>query len=92
MYVKRQKGLAFVELPDGSVLTRSDLPPKGTTRWVARRKAQVVLAVAAGLLSCDDACELYSLSKEEFEGWHDAMSAYGIGALRVTKCQKYRQL
>jgi hypothetical protein len=39
--------------PDGKMLTLSDLPPPNTQRWVARRKAEVVTAVRAGLLSLD---------------------------------------
>jgi hypothetical protein len=32
--------------PDGNPLTLDDLPPAGTTRWVIRRKAEVVAAVS----------------------------------------------
>ncbi|MFQ5622054.1 MAG: DUF1153 domain-containing protein [Paracoccaceae bacterium] len=92
MFVLRRKGPAFVELPDGSILSRSDLPERGTTRWVARRKAQVVLAVASGLLAIEEACKLYDLSPEELESWKKALASHGLGALRVTKTQKYRQL
>ena len=35
--------------PDGNPLTLDDLPPAGTTRWVIRRKAEVVAAVRGGL-------------------------------------------
>ena len=37
--------------PDGNPLTLDDLPPAGTTRWVIRRKAEVVAAVRGGLLT-----------------------------------------
>jgi hypothetical protein len=33
--------------PEGSPLTNADLPAPGTTRWVIRRKAEVVAAVRA---------------------------------------------
>ena len=42
MYLKRMEGPNHVVLPDGSRMTRSDLPPRDTVRWVARRKAAVV--------------------------------------------------
>ena len=50
MYIRREKGPVFVVLPDGTKMTRSDLPPPNTKRWVARRKATVVAAVDNGLI------------------------------------------
>lgn len=91
MYVKKTKGPNFVELPDGRKFSRSDLPPKNTTRWVASRKASVVLAVSIGLISNDEACETYQLSKEEFAGWIGSVKKHGVGALKATKLQDYRQ-
>ena len=92
MYIRREKGPVFVTLPDGKMMTRADLPPKTTTRWVARRKAAVVRAVNAGLITEDEACEMYDLSAEELDSWRTAMQAFGSGALRATSLQKYRQL
>ena len=40
--------------PDGNPLTLDDLPPPGTTRWVIRRKAEVVAAVRGGLLTLEE--------------------------------------
>jgi uncharacterized protein DUF1153 len=53
MYIRRDKGPVYVTLPDGTKLTRSDLPDRNTRRWVARRKAMVVVAVTSGLLEVD---------------------------------------
>ena len=92
MYIKREKGPIFVVLPDGSKLTRSDLPPPNTKRWVARRKAVVVAAVDHGLIEPSEACEMYRLSDEELEIWRAAVRNFGAAALRVTAIQKYRQL
>ena len=92
MYVKKTAGPAFVTLPDGRRLTRSDLPPKTTTRWVASRKASVVLAVEAGVIDKVEVCETYALSGEEFDGWVLAVRSHGVGALKTTKLQNYRQL
>ena len=50
MYLKKIDGPRAVTLPDGSIMTRADLPPAETRRWVASRKARVVKAVAFGLL------------------------------------------
>ena len=76
--------------PDGKTLTLDDLPPPNTQRWVARRKAEVVAAVRAGLLSLEDACRRYHLSTEEFMGWQAAIDKHGLGGLRVTRIQDFR--
>jgi len=41
--------------PLGEPLTLDSLPPPSTTRWVVRRKAEVVAAVNGGLLTVDEA-------------------------------------
>ncbi len=79
-------------LSDGTKLTRSDLPPVNTKRWVARRKATVVAAVDNGLIGAEEACEMYRLSSEELDLWRSAVRKHGAAALRVTAIQKYRQL
>ena len=76
--------------PDGKILTLEDLPPPETKRWVARRKAEVVAAVRAQLLTLEDACKRYNLSMEEFMGWEAAIDKYGLGGLRVTRIQDFR--
>lgn len=92
MYLKKVDGPRQVTLPDGSVLSRADLPPAETRRWVASRKAIVVRAVAYGLMSESEALQRYSLSDEEFALWRSAVEAHGENALKVTTLQKYRQL
>ncbi len=91
MYLRKIDGPRSVRLPDGSMMTRADLPPPNTMRWVASRKAAVVKAVAAGLISRDEAMRLYGLSDEEFDGWLNAVARHGEAALRATALQKYRQ-
>jgi len=92
MFLKRVDGPRQVTLPDGSILTRADLPPADTRRWVASRKAIVVRAVLYGLIPEAEALERYSLSEEEFALWREAVEKHGDKALRVTTIQKYRQL
>ncbi len=92
MYLKKVDGPRQVTLPDGSILSRADLPPDQTRRWVASRKAIVVKAVIYGLISEAEALERYALSDEEFQMWRRAVETHGEKALRVTSIQKYRQL
>jgi uncharacterized protein DUF1153 len=90
MYIRRERGPLFVTLPDGSKLSRSDLPDKSIKRWVARRKAVVVAAVTGGLIQSDEACEIYDLTEEELSGWCRAVKCHGTAALRITSLQHYR--
>ncbi len=91
MYIKRIDGPRAVTLPDGSRMTRADLPPADTRRWVASRKAAVVKAIAAGLIDQDEAMERYALSQEELDSWKRAIARHGPAALKATRVQKYRQ-
>lgn len=72
-------------------MTRADLPPRSTRRWVASRKAAVVRAVRFGLLTEEQAMDRYGLSSEELQSWIVATSAHGVDALKATRVQKYRQ-
>ena len=76
--------------PNGDIITLVDLPPPDTTRWVIRRKAEVVLAVHGGLLSLDDACRRYQLTAEEFSAWQHAIERHGLLGLRSTHLKDYR--
>ncbi|GAB4386963.1 CtrA inhibitor SciP [Albidovulum sp.] len=92
MYLKKIDGPRAITLPDGSVMTRADLPPADTRRWVASRKARVVQAVIYGLITLKEARERYALSEEEFDLWRRAVERHGEKGLKVTAIQKYRQL
>jgi hypothetical protein len=76
--------------PDGSPLTIADLPAPGTTRWVIRRKAELIAAVRGGLLSLDEACNRYMLTVDEFLSWQSAVNQRGPAGLRTTRTQQYR--
>ncbi|MGX9350259.1 CtrA inhibitor SciP [Shimia sp. W99] len=91
MFLKKVEGPRCVTLADGRVMTRADLPPGDTKRWVASRKAAVVRGVAYGLISQDEALSMYGLSEEEFGEWVTAVSRHGVEALKATSLQKYRQ-
>ena len=76
--------------PDGSMLTLASLPAADTKHWVARRKAEVVVAVESGLLSLNEACERYNLTVWEFLSWQRAIQRYGVDGLRASRAQQYR--
>lgn len=76
--------------PSGNLLRLEDLPPPDTKRWVARRKAEVVSAVRAGLLTFEQACQRYGITEEEFGAWERAIDRHGLGGLRVTRIQDFR--
>ena len=67
-----------------------DLPPPDTKRWVTRRKAMIVNAVRAGVISLEGVCRRYELSVEEFLAWQRAIDTHGVPGLRVTRLQIYR--
>lgn len=92
MFLKKIDGPRAVTLPDGSVLSRADLPPSGVRRWVASRKAVVVQAVKHGLIARDEVIERYDLTEEEFDSWCRAVQIHGVQALKVTALQKYRHV
>ena len=91
MYLRKGPGPRVVTLADGTQMTRADLPPAGTTRWVARRKAAVVRGVESGLITLREAIERYELSEEEFQSWQSAASIHGTEGLKATLLQQYRQ-
>jgi Protein of unknown function (DUF1153) len=92
MFLKRVDGPRQITLPDGSILSRADLPPADTQRWVASRKAVVVKAVIYGLVTQAEVLERYAVSEEEFTLWRTAVERHGDQGLKVTAIQKYRQL
>lgn len=91
MYLKKVDGPRAVTLPDGTVMTRADLPPANTRRWVASRKAAVVRGVLYGLIPQGEALKMYGLSDEEFRSWIAAVADHGEDALKTTRLKDYRK-
>ena len=91
MFLKKVDGPRAVTLPDGTIMTRADLPPASTQRWVASRKAAVVRGVLYGVITQSEAQRTYGLSDEEFRGWLSAVAEHGEDALKATTVKKYRQ-
>lgn len=91
MYLHKIDGPRIVRLPDGTAMTRADLPPRDTRRWVASRKAAVVRAIATRLVTRDWALEHWGLSEDELIGWEQAVARHGEEALKATHLQRYRQ-
>ena len=80
---KEKRRISYVVGPDGLVLTRASLPRSRNTRWVARRKAEVVLAVSGGILSITEACASYAISTDEFMEWERSYMQRGLPGLRA---------
>ena len=74
----------------GEPASLADLPPPDTTRWVPRRKAEVVAGVRTGLITLDEACRRYHLSVDEFRSWERLMERHGVKGLRTTRIKSYR--
>lgn len=91
MFLKKVDGPRAVKLPDGSMMTRADLPPTDTRRWVASRKLAVVRGVVHGLITESEAQSMYGLSDEEFREWVGAVSRHGIRGLKATEAKNNRQ-
>ena len=71
------------------------LPRHGVIRWTIRRKAAIVVAVAWGTVTRDEARCHYGLSEEELRSWEQAFEAHGLLGLRVTRlkgCGRVRQV
>jgi hypothetical protein len=74
----------------GSGSDACTLPPTDTKRWVVRRKAAVLSAIDAGLLTRAEACARYHISEIELRFWERAVRCAGVPGLRVTRVQIYR--
>ena len=72
-------------------LFREGLPPPNTRRLVVRRKAAVVVAVRSGMITVEQACQVYQLTEEEFLSWKHAFETRGFEGLRTTRIQQYRR-
>jgi len=90
MEIGRQRRPERVIGPFGEALSLNDLPKNNMTRWVIRRKAEVVAAVNGGLLSLEEACDRYDLSLEEFISWQESIDKSGLPGLRISYLTQYR--
>lgn len=90
--MERNGAELFVIGPDGERMTRADLPPPDTRRWVPRRKARIVAAVEGGLISRETALERYGLTPEEYDSWRSALRRFGMRGLCVTKSGNRRNI
>jgi len=87
----RKAAPRYVVGPEGEPLSAADLPPSNTTRWVTRRKAEVVLAVRGGLITLQEALTRWSISDEEFRNWSTLLDKHGRPGMRTTRIQDYQR-
>ena len=72
-------------------LLSEGLPPPDTRRWVVRRKAAVVVAVSSGMITVQQACQVYQLTEDELLSWKHAFETHGLAGLRTTRSSQYRR-
>jgi len=75
-----------------AALSLADLPPSHETRWVMSRKAKLIEAIHAGLISLEEAAERYRLTLDELTEWQSYFSRHGARGLRTTFLQQYRHI
>lgn len=78
--------------PPGELLTVQAPPSPETRRWTPRRKAEIVAAVRAGLLTFEQARVRYELDSEELISWQRGFQRGGTAGLRVTRVRGVRDL
>jgi Protein of unknown function (DUF1153) len=83
--------IRYIEKSLTRVPPMHDLPPPNTRRWVASRKAAVVVAVRDGKITMEEACARYELAEEEFRIWQRAFESNGVRGLQVTFIQHHRE-
>jgi hypothetical protein len=87
----KSQRLKTITGPNGRPLTLGDLPPVKPNRWFPAHKANVVAAVLGGLITEDQACERYKLTREEFMTWKRAFYSGGAKGLRVTRTKRSKK-
>lgn len=65
--------------------------PAPTARFTPKRKLAIMAAIAGGAITLADAASRYALTESELMAWHESNDFGGRQALRVTRCQMYRQ-
>jgi Protein of unknown function (DUF1153) len=60
------------------------LPPPETKRWTSRGKAAILIAVRAGVMTREEACQRFFISEEELVGLGVAFERAGIPGLRLS--------
>ena len=84
MYLRKSTKPRVVRLQSGEILSITDLPEVGLSRWTAARKSAVIRGVMFGLISSREAIERYDLTEDEF---HEGLRCYvdhGRNGLKVT--------
>jgi DNA-binding winged helix-turn-helix (wHTH) protein len=69
------------------VLTRGNLPPPSTKRWVLSRKAELAAAVHVGLISWNEIASSYRVRRQDIEAWISKLVGRGPEALLTLRAQ-----
>jgi hypothetical protein len=84
MHSARWKKIPWVNGPVG-FLSAAELPAPDVIRWTPRRKAEVVLAIDARILTAEEACRRYTLTAEELSSWTHSYRGEDVKGLRRTR-------
>ena len=84
--------MPVVSQAPAAALSLADLPPSHETRWVMSRKAKLIEAIHAGLISLEEAAERYRLTLDELTEWQNYFARHGARGLRTTFLQQYRHI
>jgi len=76
--------------PTGQI-TVDSLPPANTSRWTARRKAEVIAAIHGKLITREWALKTYRWTEAELKYWEMSLAKFGLDGLKVTKVHEHRQ-
>jgi hypothetical protein len=87
-----RRNFALKSRADAPGTITDELPSPDTTRWVARRKGAVVVAVQAGRITLGEALSRYQLTEEEYRSWERAFEQHGLPGLRATGIPRYLML
>ena len=68
-----------------------DLPPPGSMRWTAWKKAAVIRAVRNGIITASEVRIRYLLSEEELAGWQADFDRSGLSGLQQKSLRQRRR-
>jgi hypothetical protein len=83
----------IARMPDGRVLSRSDLPtPSSRLHWTPARKQVVIECLRQGLATMEELQARYSISTDELLAWNRLYADRDRKALMTTQIPLHREI